>query len=68
VLRIDAVAFYRALTASLDQFSADAKNNFKPYIEILLGIQIRPSFAYQAVKNMCSMSITLKAPKSAFKR
>jgi hypothetical protein len=57
VLGIDAVAFYRALTASLDQFSADAKKNFDPYIEILLNIQIRPHFAYQAVKNMCSIPV-----------
>jgi hypothetical protein len=37
-LGIDAVTFYRALTASMDQFSADAKRTFKPHIEILLGI------------------------------
>ncbi len=34
ILEIDAVTFYRALTASLDQFSNDAKKNFKSYVEM----------------------------------
>jgi hypothetical protein len=60
VLEIDALSFNKAINASLDQFSSDAKKNFKPYIEILLGIQVRPSFAYQMVRNQCSISVPVK--------
>ena len=59
-LEIDPVAFCRALAASLDQFSADSKRTFKPYIEILLGIQIRPIFAAQMVRNQCSMLVPVE--------
>jgi hypothetical protein len=51
VLDIDALSFNKAINASLDQFSADSLRTFKPYIEILLGIQVRPAFAYQMVRN-----------------
>jgi len=57
VLDINPVTFCRALAASQDQFSAKAKRTFKPYIEIILGAQVRPLFAYCAVKNMCVIPV-----------
>jgi hypothetical protein len=56
-LEIDALSFNKAINASLDKFNAESLRTFKPYIEIILGIMIRPAFAYQAVKNQCSMSL-----------
>ncbi len=60
VLEIDPLTFYRAFQASLDQFSTEAKRKFKPSVEIILGIQIRPLFAYCAVKNMCVIPVPEK--------
>lgn len=57
VLYITHTDFYNSLYASLDEFNFDAARNFKPHIEIILDIQIRPFFAYLAVKNMCSIPV-----------
>lgn len=60
VLEIDALSFNKSINTSLREFSANAKKNFKPYIEILLGIQVRPSFAYHMIENPCFMYIPSK--------
>lgn len=57
VLEIDPVTLYRAIKATLDQFSADAKRTFKPYIQIRLGIDITSGFAALAVYSKCSIPI-----------
>ena len=64
VLEIDPVTFYRSVVASLDQFSTDSKRT-KPYVEILLGIQVRPLFAYQAVKSMCFIPVYLQNSRTS---
>lgn len=57
VLEIDPLEFYRAIKATLDQFSADAQRTFKPYIQIRLGINITPVFAAQMVFSRCSIPV-----------
>ena len=57
VLEIDSLELYRALRATLDQFSADAKRTFKPYIQIRLGINITPVFAAQMVFSRCLVPV-----------
>lgn len=60
VLEIDPVTFCRALAASQDQFSGENERTFKPYVEILLGIQIRPFFAFQMIRRKCSMLVPIE--------
>ena len=57
VLDINALEFSKAVSCTLDKMSADAEKLFRPYIRILLGIQIRPSFAWQIVQNQCCLSV-----------
>lgn len=48
---------------STDQASTDYKSRFKPYVEILLGIQFRPLFASQMVRNQCSIPVPIELQK-----
>ena len=60
VLEIDVISFNKAINASLEQFNADSQRSFKPYIEILLSVQIRPVFAAQIVGNKCSTPVPIE--------
>ena len=65
ILEIDALSFYKSLTASLQKFNNQAKTDFKPYIQIILDIEIRPRFAALMVKNKCSTPVPSKLQKQA---
>lgn len=56
-LEINGLEFCRAVSCTLEKMSADAEKEFKPYIEVLLGIQIRPAIAWQIVHNRCRLSV-----------
>lgn len=62
VLNIDTVSFCRSLSASLDKINSEAnkraREDFQPYIEVLIGIQIRGAIVWQAVHNMCRLSVS----------
>ena len=57
VLDINGLEFSKAVTCTLDKISAGAEKLFRPYIRILLGIQIRPAIAWQIVHNRCCLSV-----------
>jgi len=57
VLDINALEFSKAVSCTLDKMCADAETLFRPYIRILLGIQIRPAIAWQIVHNQCCLSV-----------
>ena len=60
VLDIDALSFNKSINTSLDQFNSQAKKKFTPHIQIILGIEVRPLFAFQMVKNKCSIPVPTK--------
>ncbi len=65
VLDIDCITFNKSINVSLDQFSNQPKKKFKPYIQIILSIEIRPLFASQMVANKCSVPVVIDRLKRA---
>ena len=66
-LDIDGWSFYQSLSASLDKISDNTEKTFKPYIRVLLGIQIRPAIAWQIVHNRCHLLVPKNLPNKPYR-
>ena len=57
VLDINGPDFCKSIVATQNKMSGDAMRIFKPYLHILLGINIRPAIAFCAVHNKCMVPV-----------
>jgi len=56
-LGIDGLSYCKALAASMDEMNAKAKNEFKPFVRLLINFSPSPCFAAQYVYGKCHLPI-----------
>ena len=57
ILDINGVAYAKAVTTTLDMMNDRARKNFRPYLQIHLGIRITPVFVACIIQNRCRIPV-----------
>jgi hypothetical protein len=58
--------FDSVLECTYKQLCAEAEKAFRPYLEVLLSIQIRPAFAWQLIHNLCCQAVPAELQEKSY--